>query len=104
MAQLLRPEIVKEVTRITGDKTTATKAVDTVIAMMMQSLAEGRAVQIIGFGTWTPNVQPPKRNRNPATGKTVMSPPAGRVTFKAAEGLKNMVLGEKTPPDLPEPM
>lgn len=98
MARLVRSQIEAKVAEEIGDKTTAKVAVATVVDSIQRALVNGDDVQIRDFGTLVPEVVPSRMVRNPATGKKVRAKKKGRVKFRPAENLKELVVGRKRLP------
>lgn len=98
MSRLVRSQIEAKVAEEIGDKTTAKAAVETVVESIQRALVDGTEVQIRGLGTLVPEVVPSRMVRNPATGKKVRAKKKGRVKFRPAEGLKELVVGRKKMP------
>jgi nucleoid DNA-binding protein len=59
-----KAQLIKVVTKATGNRAQATLAVETVLDAMVRAVAAGEAVSITGFGSLTPVVRPA---RMPAT-------------------------------------
>ncbi|TCJ11735.1 integration host factor subunit beta [Parasulfuritortus cantonensis] len=66
-------------------------AVKTILDAMMQSLVEGKRIEIRGFGSFSLNYRPPRVGRNPKTGEKVTV--AGKYVphFKAGKELRDRV-------------
>ncbi|MDD3529080.1 MAG: integration host factor subunit beta [Gallionellaceae bacterium] len=66
-------------------------AVKTILDAMMQSLVEGKRIEIRGFGSFSLNYRPPRLGRNPKTGEKVTV--AGKYVphFKAGKELRDRV-------------
>lgn len=98
MGRLVRSEIETRVAEVIGDKTTAKLAVAAFIEEIQRALAAGEKVQIMGIGTFEPQVVPSRMVRNPATGTKVRAKKSGKVRFRPAEGLREMVAGRRKTP------
>lgn len=72
-------------------KAAATRAVDTVIEQITQSLQKGDQVTLVGFGTFTVKARAARTGRNPRTGETINIPASKNPTFKAGKALKDAV-------------
>lgn len=69
----------------------AKRAVDAVFNAMTDALADGRTIELRGFGVFsTVDVQAQTR-RNPGTGETVDVPAKRRVRFRAGRPLREAV-------------
>ena len=72
-------------------KATAAKAVDAIIEKVKNSLADGEAVTLIGFGTFTVRERASRVGRNPRTGKPINIKAARVPVFKPGKALKDAV-------------
>lgn len=98
MGRLVRSEIETRVAEVVGDRTTAKLAVATMVEEVQRALAAGDKVQIMGIGTFEAQVIPARMVRNPATGTKVRAKKSGKVRFRPAEGLREMVAGRRKAP------
>ena len=73
------------------EKKCAEKAVNAVVAAITDALANGEKVQLVGFGTFEVRERAEKAARNPKTGEAITVPATKIPTFKAGQGLKNLV-------------
>ncbi len=72
-------------------KAAAGRALDAVICAIMDSLAKGKPVALVGFGTFVVNKRKQRTGRNPQTGATITIPAAKVPRFKAGKNLKDKV-------------
>ena len=72
-------------------KATAAKTLDSMIEGVSQSLANGNAVTLIGFGTFSVSERAARTGRNPQTGEEIQIAAKNVVKFKAGNGLKEVV-------------
>jgi DNA-binding protein HU-beta len=72
-------------------KASAAKAVDAVINSIKNRLAEGDAVTLIGFGTFSVRERAARTGRNPRTGKPIDIKAAKVPIFKPGKALKDAV-------------
>ena len=72
-------------------KTTATKTLDSMLEGVSQALADGNAVTLVGFGTFSVANRPTRTGRNPQTGEAIQIAAKNVVKFKAGKGLKDAV-------------
>lgn len=72
-------------------KAAATRAVDTFIDQITQSLKKGDQVTLVGFGTFTVKARAARTGRNPRTGETINIAASKNPTFKAGKALKDAV-------------
>lgn len=66
-------------------------AVKTILDAMMQSLLEGKRIEIRGFGSFSLNFRPPRVGRNPKTGEKVTVEGKHVPHFKAGKELRDRV-------------
>ena len=71
--------------------TDAEMAVKTILDAVSRSLAEGKRVEIRGFGSFSLNYRPPRTGRNPKTGAKVDVPEKYVPHFKAGKELRERV-------------
>lgn len=74
-------------------KKDAAKAVDAVFETVMDSLAKGEKVQIIGFGNFEVRERAARKGRNPQTGEEIEIPASKVPAFKAGKALRDAVRG-----------
>lgn len=82
-----------ELVKVVAEKADLTQAVaaDAVNAMVdaiIEKLAEGDEVAILGFGSFKVADRPARTARNPQTGEMVEVPASKAVTFKVSKSLK----------------
>ena len=65
--------------------------VNNLIGALANALAEGRRIEIRGFGTFAPRYRPPRTGRNPRTGGLVYVPAKYVPHFKAGKELRERV-------------
>ena len=58
---------------------------------IVQSLLDGRRVNVFGLGTFEVRATREKMGRNPKTGEKIQIPAGRKVVFKAAKGLKDQM-------------
>jgi integration host factor subunit beta len=66
-------------------------AVKTILDAMMQSLLDGKRIEIRGFGSFSLNFRPPRVGRNPKTGEKVTVEGKHVPHFKAGKELRDRV-------------
>ncbi|MCE2394928.1 HU family DNA-binding protein [Candidatus Poribacteria bacterium] len=92
MADVSKQDVVDAVADATGSsKADANKAVDAVIDCIKGSLAAGKSVGLIGFGTFEVRERAPREGRNPQTGATIKIGAKKVPAFKAGKGLRDAV-------------
>jgi len=72
-------------------KAAATRAVDTIIDQITNTLKKGDQVTLVGFGTFVVKARAARSGRNPRTGETINIPASNNPTFKAGKALKDAV-------------
>ena len=69
---MTKADIVDEISKATGLTKTETKsAVEGVIATIMNAIAEGKRIELRGFGVFKSKERKPRMARNPKTGEAV---------------------------------
>ena len=92
MADVSKQDVVDAVADAAGlSKAGANKAVDAVIDCIKGSLASGKSVGIIGFGTFEVRERAAREGRNPQTGATIQIGAKKVPAFKAGKGLRDAV-------------
>lgn len=72
-------------------KTQAKAALESTLAAITESLKEGDAVQLVGFGTFKVNHRAERTGRNPQTGKEIKIAAANVPAFVSGKALKDAV-------------
>ena len=79
--------------RVAGEagitKQAAQAAVGAVFESIVEALARGEDVSIVGFGKFSRTDRPAREGRNPRTGERIAIGPSAGVSFKAGKPLKN---------------
>ena len=92
MADVSKQDVVDAVVEATGSsKADANRAVDAVIDCIKGSLAAGKSVGLIGFGTFEVRERSAREGRNPQTGATIKIAAKKVPAFKAGKGLRDAV-------------
>jgi DNA-binding protein HU-beta len=85
-------ELIEAVSTQTGlAKADATRAVDSVLETITNTLKAGDTVAIIGFGTFVVKTRKARSGRNPQTRETIQIPESQVPGFKAGKALKDAV-------------
>ncbi|PYM94011.1 MAG: DNA-binding protein HU [Candidatus Rokuibacteriota bacterium] len=71
-----------------GSKISAERAMNAMVASIVESLRRGRRVTISGFGTFVVARRAARNGRDPRTGKQIHIPTAKVPRFRASRGLK----------------
>jgi DNA-binding protein HU-beta len=72
-------------------KSAAGEAVNAVFDAIVDSVAKGRRVTVIGFGTFLPRKRKARAGRSPANGKEIKIPAKTLPAFAAGQGFKEAV-------------
>lgn len=72
-------------------KKDAEKAVAAVFDAVVDAVANGEKVQLIGFGTFEVRVRAARTGRNPQTKQTITIPASKQPVFKAGKAFKDAV-------------
>ncbi len=87
-----KQDLVAHVADAAGlSKADATKAVDSVIDGVTNSLKRGNEVRLVGFGTFAVANRAASKGRNPRTGEPINIPASKQPKFKAGKALKDAV-------------
>ena len=85
-------ELVAAVTQKSGlSKKDAEKAVSAVLDSVVESVASGDKVQLVGFGTFEIRSRQERTGRNPRTKETIIIPASKQPVFKAGKAFKDAV-------------
>lgn len=92
MADITKQDVVACVSEATGlSKKDANGALDAVIGCVRDSLAEGKSVGLIGFGTYEVKTRAAREGRNPQTGAKIKIAAKKVPSFKPGKGLREAV-------------
>ena len=72
-------------------KQDAEKIINAVLDTIVETIAEGEKVQLVGFGTFEVSERAAREGRNPQTGKTMKIAACKAPKFKAGKALKDAV-------------
>ena len=72
-------------------KKDADAVLSAVIESIMESVAGGDKVSLVGFGSFEPRDRKARDGRNPQTGETIKIPATTVPAFSAGKGFKEMV-------------
>ena len=87
-----KQDLVAHVADAAGlSKADATKAVDSVIDGITDSLKRGNEVRLVGFGTFAVARRAASKGRNPRTGEPINIPASKQPKFKAGKALKDAI-------------
>lgn len=89
---LNKPDVVAKVAEKTGlTKRDVSAVVEAFIKLVEESLVQGVAVQLIGFGKFEVRHRAARKGRNPQTGAQLDIPAVDSPAFKAGQSLKDAV-------------
>jgi DNA-binding protein HU-beta len=85
-----------ELIQVVADEANLTKAqtqeaVRALLKTIMQVVADGSKVTLVGFGSFEPKVRSAREGRNPKTGDTVQIPAATVPSFSAGKTFREAV-------------
>lgn len=87
-----KSELINAVAEATDlSKKDAGKAVDAVFDTILNALAKGEKVQLIGFGNFEVRHRAARKGRNPQTGEEIEIPASKVPAFKPGKALKEAV-------------
>ena len=69
----------------------ADETLEAITDHIMNALARGESVNIVGFGAFVVKSRKPREGRNPATGAIIKIPETHVVSFKPGKGLKSTI-------------
>ena len=78
-------------TKLGSSKKDSEKAVSAVLESITEALANGEAVQLVGFGTFEVRKRAARKARNPQTGDEIKIKATKVPAFKAGKALKDAV-------------
>jgi len=85
-------DIIKESSRLTGLTKVETELVlDSILNSIKSSLADGKRIDIRGFGSFFTKVRKAREARNPSTNESIFLDEKYIPTFKVSKLLKNFV-------------
>src|SRR5947209_12817452 len=84
--------------KLGASKKDAGDAVDAVLDAVIATVAAGTKVSITGFGSFEKVKRPARTARNPRTGESVKVKASSAPKFKAGQGFKDVVNGDKKAP------
>lgn len=91
-----KSELIEAVAvQLEGGRAGATKAVDAVLDTIMRAVATGERVGIVGFGTFEKRARNARTARNIRTGATIKVKATSVPAFRAGQGFKDLVGGNK---------
>jgi nucleoid DNA-binding protein len=89
--EMNKGDLVNEVAKVVCTKKEAQEAVDTVFSSIAKSLKKGKAVTLVGFGTFKVDKRKARKGRNPQTGQEIKIKAKKVPKFVAGKALKDAV-------------
>lgn len=87
-----KTELIAAVAEKSGmSKKDADAAVSAVLDTIVDTVAAGDKVQLVGFGTFEPRTRSAKTGKNPRTGEEIAIPASKIPAFKAGKAFKDIV-------------
>ena len=87
-----KAELVAAIAAKTGDtKKGAEATINAFVNTVMESLAKGDKVQLVGFGSFEVRKRAARKGRNPQTKEEIKIPASKAPVFKAGKALKDLV-------------
>ena len=87
-----KQELIAKISETTNlPKKSAAEAVDAFTSAVMEAVAKGDSVQLVGFGTFGCRERGAREARNPRTGEKIKIEAAKAPVFKAGKGFKDAV-------------
>jgi DNA-binding protein HU-beta len=74
-------------------KGSALKALDSVIAAIMEAVATGETIRLTGFGSFSVSTRKAREGRNPQTGEVIQISEKKHIAFKAGKTFADLVSG-----------
>lgn len=75
------------------EKNSAKKAVDAVLAGIVEAAKKGEEVNLPGFGKFKVKDSPARQGRNPGTGETIEIAASRKLAFTPAKQVKDALVG-----------
>lgn len=89
---MTKADLVQEVYEKVGlSKGEAVNIIETILLTIKETLANGEAIKISGFGTFLVRVRGPRKGRHLRTGQEIRIAPRRVVTFKPSLKFKDMI-------------
>jgi DNA-binding protein HU-beta len=83
-------DLIERVSATAGiEKSIAKKAIEAVLAGIVESAKSGEEVNLPGFGKFKSRQVPPRQGRNPSTGETIEIAASRKMTFAPAKQVKD---------------
>ena len=90
-----KEELVQEISKKAGvTQKEATEVLGSLIETIQKTVAKGKKVTLVGFGTWEARKRAARIGRNPQTGKELKIPAKTVPAFSAGKKFKTIVNGK----------
>ncbi|GBR76476.1 histone-like DNA-binding protein HU [Candidatus Termititenax persephonae] len=87
-----KQELIDAIAKATDlSKSKAKEVIDTLLETIKKSVKAGKAVQLVGFGTWKRAARKARTGRNPQTGKEIKIAARKVVRFAVGKEFKDLV-------------
>lgn len=83
-----KADLINEVAKVVSTKKEAQAAVDCILSTIKETLKNGEAVQIVGFGSFKVTQRSARKGRNPQTGAEIDIPSRTVPKFVPGKALK----------------
>ncbi|MCE1227009.1 MAG: integration host factor subunit alpha [Geobacteraceae bacterium] len=92
---MTKADIVEKIHTTTGlSKKDSAAMMESVFAIMKESLEAGEIIKVSGFGSFVVNQKQARRGRNPQTGEAITIEARKVLTFKPSSVLREAINGE----------
>jgi len=96
MQQMNKSELIEVLaSKAEISKAVAGKALDALVETIVEAVAKGDSVALVGFGTFKSAKRAARQGRNPQTGKALKIAATTVPKFTAGAGFKDVVAGKK---------
>ena len=90
-----KEELVQEISKKANvTQKEATEVLSSLIDTIQKTVAKGKKVTLVGFGTFEPRKRAARNGRNPQTGKEISIPAKTVPVFSAGKKFKTVVNGK----------
>ena len=87
-----KSDLISNVVEKTGLKNTeAAKSVEAILQSVIQAVAKGQEVRLVGFGSFTLTQREARQGRNPRTGEPIQIPASKAPKFRPGKEFKDAV-------------
>ena len=90
-----KEELVQEISKKANvTQKEASEVLASLVDTIQKTVAKGKKVTLVGFGTWEPRKRAARTGRNPQTGKELKIPAKTVPAFSAGKKFKTIVNGK----------